>query len=60
MKGMDALMKLLTLALGTYNALFWRILATLLIAGVAYALHRPARPAARRCGSMRCAAPSRR
>ncbi len=34
--GMDALMKGLVLAIGTYNALLWRILATLLISGIFY------------------------
>jgi S-adenosylmethionine uptake transporter len=43
--GMDALMKLLVLAIGTYNALFWRILVTLVIAGAFYAILRPPRPA---------------
>jgi S-adenosylmethionine uptake transporter len=42
--GMDALMKLLTLALSTYNALFWRFLAGALIAGLVYFAMRPARP----------------
>lgn len=42
---MDALMKLLVLAIGTYNSLFWRILATLVIAGSIYALTRPRWPA---------------
>ncbi len=41
---MDALMKLLVLAIGTYNALFWRILATLVIAGTIYFFLRPKRP----------------
>jgi len=41
---MDALMKLLTLALNTYNALFWRFLAGVLIAGLVYFAMRPARP----------------
>ncbi|MES2443136.1 MAG: DMT family transporter [Pseudomonadota bacterium] len=42
--GMDALMKLLVLAIGTYNALFWRILATVIIAGTIYFFLRPRRP----------------
>jgi S-adenosylmethionine uptake transporter len=42
--GMDALMKLLVLAIGTYNALLWRIFATVLIAGTIYFLLRPKRP----------------
>lgn len=42
---MDAVMKLLTLQLGTYNALFWRIFATLVLAGAIYAALRPSRPA---------------
>jgi S-adenosylmethionine uptake transporter len=42
--GMDALMKLLVLAIGTYNALLWRIFATLLIAGTIYFFLRPKRP----------------
>jgi S-adenosylmethionine uptake transporter len=41
---MDALMKLLVLAIGTYNSLFWRILATLVIAGTIYAFTRPRWP----------------
>jgi S-adenosylmethionine uptake transporter len=41
---MDAVMKLLTLQLGTYNALFWRIFVTLILAGMIYAALRPARP----------------
>lgn len=41
---MDALMKLLVLAIGTYNSLFWRILATLVIAGAFYAFTHPQRP----------------
>lgn len=41
---MDALMKLLVLAIGTYNSLFWRILATLVIAGSIYAFTRPKWP----------------
>jgi S-adenosylmethionine uptake transporter len=41
---MDALMKLLVLAIGTYNSLFWRILATVVIAGIVYAFTRPKWP----------------
>jgi len=42
--GMDALMKLLTLALSTYNALFWRFLAGVVIAGIVYFAMRPVKP----------------
>lgn len=41
---MDAVMKQLSLALGTYNALFWRFLALFLIAAAAFFLLRGARP----------------
>ncbi|MCW3846216.1 DMT family transporter [Sphingomonas sp. LB-2] len=41
---MDAVMKGLALALGTYNALFWRFLAALVISGVIWALRKPVWP----------------
>jgi S-adenosylmethionine uptake transporter len=42
--GMDALMKGLSLAIGTYNALLWRTLAGALIGGAVYVLTRSQRP----------------
>jgi S-adenosylmethionine uptake transporter len=42
--GMDALMKGLSLAIGTYNALLWRTLAGAIIGGAVYALARSPRP----------------
>lgn len=47
---MDALMKGLAIALGTYNALLWRFLALVAIAGIVFAARRggwPSRPALR-------------
>jgi S-adenosylmethionine uptake transporter len=41
---MDAVMKGLAIALGAYNAVFWRMLVGLLIAGALYAVARPPRP----------------
>jgi S-adenosylmethionine uptake transporter len=41
--GMDALMKGLSLAIGTYNALLWRTLAGAVIGGALYLLLRPPR-----------------
>jgi len=41
---MDAVMKVLTLAIGTYNAILWRTLAIFVISGTVYALRRPPRP----------------
>jgi S-adenosylmethionine uptake transporter len=41
---MDAVMKGLAIALGAYNAVFWRMLVGLLIAGALYAAVRPPRP----------------
>src|SRR3954470_19196624 len=41
---MDALMKGLSLAIGTYNALLWRTLAGALIGGAVYFLRRSPRP----------------
>jgi S-adenosylmethionine uptake transporter len=43
---MDALMKGLSLAIGTYNALLWRTLAGAAIGGAAFLLRRSPRPAA--------------
>lgn len=48
--GMDALMKLLSIQIGTYNALLWRTLASAVIAGTLFLAMRrpwPARPALR-------------
>ncbi|MCW4461870.1 DMT family transporter [Sphingomonas sp. BT-65] len=42
---MDALMKGLVIALGTYNALTWRMLAGTVVSGIPYALSRPRWPA---------------
>ena len=42
--GMDALMKGLSLAIGTYNALLWRTLAGAVIGGAVYFLTRSPRP----------------
>ena len=42
--GMDAVMKALTLAIGTYNAMFWRILVASLIGGAAWLALRSPRP----------------
>ncbi len=42
--GMDALMKGLSLAIGTYNALLWRTLAGAVIGGVLYLASRSPRP----------------
>ncbi|HEX8238146.1 MAG TPA: DMT family transporter [Allosphingosinicella sp.] len=42
--GMDALMKGLSLAIGTYNALLWRTLAGAAIGGAVYAFSRSPRP----------------
>lgn len=42
---MDALMKGLTIALGAYNALLWRMLAGFVIAGAIYLVRRPLPPA---------------
>jgi len=41
---MDAVMKGLSLSIGAYNALFWRSFAAIAIAGVLYAVRRPALP----------------
>jgi len=41
---MDAIMKGLTLALGAYNAIFWRLIVALPISGVLYATARAGRP----------------
>jgi S-adenosylmethionine uptake transporter len=41
---MDAVMKALSIALGAYNAVFWRMLVGLLIAAILYAAVRPPRP----------------
>jgi S-adenosylmethionine uptake transporter len=41
---MDALMKGLSLAIGTYNALLWRTMAGALIGGTVYVLHGSSRP----------------
>ncbi|MGZ8306504.1 MAG: DMT family transporter [Allosphingosinicella sp.] len=41
---MDALMKGLSLAIGTYNALLWRTLAGAAIGGAVFLLHRSPRP----------------
>lgn len=41
---MDAVMKGLTLAIGTYNALLWRTLAIFVLSGLVYILRRPKRP----------------
>jgi len=41
---MDAVMKGLALALGTYNALFWRFIAASLMSGAIWAMRRPVWP----------------
>ncbi|TFI58232.1 DMT family transporter [Sphingomonas parva] len=41
---MDAVMKGLSLAIGAYNAVFWRMLLGLLLSSILYALARPSRP----------------
>lgn len=41
---MDAVMKGLVIALGTYNALTWRTMAGVVASGIPYALSRPPRP----------------
>jgi S-adenosylmethionine uptake transporter len=41
---MDAVMKQLVLALGTYNAIFWRISTAACIAALLFLIHRPAWP----------------
>jgi S-adenosylmethionine uptake transporter len=41
---MDAVMKDLTLAIGAYNAVFWRMLVGLLLSGILYAAIRAPRP----------------
>lgn len=43
--GMDALMKRLSLDIGTYNALLWRTFATAILAGAVFAMLRKAWPA---------------
>ena len=43
---MDAVMKGLSLAIGAYNAVFWRMLVGLLMSSILYAAARPARPSA--------------
>lgn len=42
---MDAVMKGLVIALGTYNAVMWRLVAGVVISGVPFALARPGWPA---------------
>jgi S-adenosylmethionine uptake transporter len=42
---MDAVMKGLSLAIGAYNAVFWRLLLALPISGIVYIHSRPRRPA---------------
>ena len=42
--GMDAVMKGLALAIGAYNAVFWRMLIGLALSGIVYAIARPSRP----------------
>ena len=41
---MDAVMKDLTLAIGTYNAVFWRMLLGVAMSAIFYLGSRPARP----------------
>ena len=41
---MDAVMKGLAIALGTYNALFWRFIAASVLSGAVWAMQRPAWP----------------
>jgi len=44
--GMDAVMKGLAIAIGAFNAVFWRMLLGLFLAGILYLPRRPARPSA--------------
>lgn len=41
---MDAVMKGMTLAMGVYNAMLWRMAALLVLSGLVYLLSRPRRP----------------
>jgi S-adenosylmethionine uptake transporter len=42
--GMDAVMKGMTLAMGVYNAMLWRMGAVALLSGAAWAMRKPQRP----------------
>ena len=43
---MDAVMKGLSIAIGAYNAVFWRMLVGLLLSAILYGASRPSRPSA--------------
>ncbi len=42
--GMDAVVKGLTLAIGTYNTMLWRSFAGVVVSGVPWLVQRPVRP----------------
>ena len=45
--GMDAVMKTLTIAIGAWNAMFWRNCVGIVVSGLPYAASRPTRPSRR-------------